>query len=320
MRPTIVVHLDQTGVILLQGKDVRRFCNGMFTNNARDLAAGAGQRTGMCDAKGRLLGLMDLYAVEGPGAGGAETFLAVLEGVTAAEFEERYGKYIVFDDVELTDRTPHVAVLTVQGPDAAAILARAGLQVPGGVAVKDGLTMLRKDRGGGLGFDVIAPIERAQAVADALLAAGAAAGSVEELEILRVEAGKVRWPVDAPGRVFPAELGLRDEILHFEKGCYIGQETINRIDVMGEVRRMLVGVRVNAELPSGDWDLRVDGKSVGKLTSAVRSPSLGWIGLAMVRKPADEPGTKVTLVCENMSAEGVVAALPFAGAGGAAQA
>ncbi len=284
----------------------------MFTNNVRDLPVGGGHRTGMCDIKGRLVGLMDLYAT-GPSANG-EAVLLVLEGVTPGEFEERYGKYIVFDDVEMSDLTPQTGLLTLQGPDAAGVLARAGLPEPAtGILLKGEVAVLRKERVGEVGFDILVPRTEADALSASLIAAGAVPATFEHLELRRVEAGIVRWPVDMPGRVFPPELGLRDEILHFEKGCYIGQEVINRIDVMGELRRDLVGVRVEGELPKADWEIRIGGKAVGKLTSPMLSPTHGWIGLAVVRKPHDAPGTEVMLVSDDMTAGATIAELPFSG-------
>lgn len=306
MQP-LLVDLDGTGVVRLEGPDARRFCNGMFTNNARDLAALDGQRTAMCDAKGRLLGLLDLYAV------GEHAFVAILEGVSAEDFEERYGKYIVFDDVELTDLTPTFAVLTVQGEGAREVLVAAGLPVPDLAWAAGEVSVARHDRAGG-GFDLLVPKGRKQALVQALVAAGAELVPFDRLDARRVALGRVRWPVDMPGRALIHELGsLRDEVCHFEKGCYIGQETIHRVDVMGEVRKRLVGLRIaTEEPPAGDWEVQVDGKAVGRLTSPVRS-DLGVIGLAVVRKPHDAPGTPVQLVSGDRVLQAEVAPLPFPG-------
>jgi folate-binding Fe-S cluster repair protein YgfZ len=92
----------------------------------------------------------------------------------------------------------------------------------------------------------------------------------------------------------PAEIGLRDELLSFDKGCYLGQESIHRIDVLGDVKRKLVGVRV-----PGASDLRpgapvtADGAVVGELTSPTLLPNGDLVGLAVVKRPYDTPGTAV---------------------------
>src|SRR4051812_20902280 len=86
--------LADHGVVTLVGPHARRFSNGMFTNNVRDLAVGRWNTSAMVDDKARLQGLLDLYATA------PDAFLAVLEGVTPEAFEARYGKYIIFDDLE----------------------------------------------------------------------------------------------------------------------------------------------------------------------------------------------------------------------------
>jgi folate-binding protein YgfZ len=279
------------GVVALKGKDVRRFANGMFTNNVQDLPVGQVQRSAMCDAKGRILGLLDLALPAD------DLAILVLEGMAAADFEAHYGKYVIMDDVEIEDRTARTRVFTLQGDGAADSLRAAGLPVPDGYS--DGIW--RRDRGG-RGFDLLAASEPSIA---------AERVGVNSIEVLRVEAGKVRWPVDAPGRFLLQELGLRDEVCHFEKGCYVGQEIIHRVDVMGTLKRALAGVRADGPLAGGDWEVSVGGQVVGKLTSPVESPRHGWIGLAVLRKPHDEPGTAVQLVSGDRTVAGRVSGLPF---------
>src|SRR5678815_1676102 len=79
------------GVVALKGKDVRRFANGMFTNNVQDLPVGGVQRHAMCDAKGKILGLLDLALPAD------DLAILVLEGMPAADFEAHYGKYVILD-------------------------------------------------------------------------------------------------------------------------------------------------------------------------------------------------------------------------------
>jgi folate-binding protein YgfZ len=310
----VVVDLSGTGVLELAGKDARRFCNGMFTNNVRDLPVSGGHRSALCDAKGKLFGLIDLYGL------GERAFRAVLEGLTPEDFEARFGKFIVFDDVEVSDLTALLAVFSVQGSRSAEVLEAAGLPVPTAAwAVADGVGVGRRARCAHGGFDVFAPIGGALPTWLALRSAGAVPAGTDELEVMRVEAGRVRWPADMPTRMLIHELGLRDEVCSFEKGCYIGQEVINRIDVMGQVRRQLVGIRVAdgpaGALTDGDWEVSVEAESVGRVTSPVRSPTFGDIALAVVRKPHDLPGAKVRIVSGARSLDAVVCQLPFGSEG-----
>jgi folate-binding protein YgfZ len=301
-----------SGIFRFRGPDARRFCNGMFTNNVRDLPVLGGQRTAMCDAKGKLLGLGDLYAVAD------DTVLLLVEGWDREAFLAHYGKYIVLDDVELDDDSDRLSVITVQGADAERELAARGLSIPGPVYVAtgpegqpvvgfswaeaNGVGVARRDRCGRGGFDVVVPKG---------MALNLPASNPETLESDRVALGEVRWPNDMPARFLLHELGLRDRVCSFEKGCYIGQEVVHRIDVMGQVRRGLAGVRVAGDAPDGA-EILSDGAVVGRLTSTVTHPRWGRIGLAVLRKPNDTPGTPVAVRWDGGQADGVVSALPFA--------
>ena len=293
-------------VLSLRGVDVRRFCNGMFTNNVRDLPVGGTQRTALCDAKGKLHGLMDLTLV------GEQHIRVRLAGVTAEAFEARYGKYIVFDDVELDDESQLWELISVQGAESADALRAAGWAVPAvGFAVSSGESEVAwHDRCGSGGFDLLVPRGLAFRLD------GAAEVSAAEFDRLRVRAGKVRWPLDMPGRYLLHELGLRDEVCSFEKGCYIGQEIIHRVDVMGQIRRSLVGLRAefDGELPT-TLSVEVGGVAVGTATSVMRedpvNAPLTWMALAVLRHPHHVAGVAVDWVDRERRVPAVTVGLPF---------
>ena len=111
---------------------------------------------------------------------------------------------------------------------------------------------------------------------------------LELLEAHRIAAGVPRF-ADASDKQLPHELGLRASHLHFEKGCYRGQEIIHRIDVMGGVRKGLVGVGLAGDCQGND--LVLDGKNVGRLGTRAVHPTHGPIGLAVVRNEHAAPGT-----------------------------
>jgi folate-binding protein YgfZ len=306
--------LPLSGLFRFRGPDARRFCNGMFTNNVRDLPTGGGHRTAMCDAKGRLLGLADLYATAD------DAFLVAVEGWERASFLAHYGKYIVLDDVELDDLTDDLAVVTVQGADAETALIAHGVAVPGPVHTSTGpegqlvtgfswhpsgdFGVARRDRCGRGGFDVYAPAAAIATLHDL------PPRSPEIAEAERVALGEVRWPNDMPVRLLLHELGLRDRVCSFEKGCYIGQEVVHRIDVMGQLRRALVGVRADAAFASGA-EVIVGDEVVGRVTSPAAHPRLGHIGLAVVRKPNDTAGLPIVLRWEGGETTGLTATLPM---------
>jgi len=269
----VVASLGDVPTVTLWGPDARRFANGMFTNNVRDLEPGCSQRTGMTDDRGRLWALAELHALA------ADRFRLHLDGQTGEAFAERYDTYVVFDDVTIdVDVTPGA---TVQGPRAAAVLEAHGLPVPppGTHAVHDGSIVVARDRAGlGTGFDLWGPHELPiDPDGDALISA------------LEVAAGQVRMSdVVKPG--LPHEHGLRGAILHFEKGCYLGQESIHRIDVMGNPRRALCVVRGDA-LQAGP--LEADGKVQGTVTRVGIDDQGARLGLAVLRKPFDGVGAQL---------------------------
>ena len=260
-------------VVELRGPDARRFANGMFTNNVRDMAVGAHHASAMTDDRGRIQGLLDVLC---PSEG---RFVLVLDGMSADTFEATYGLFIVFDDVELVRPAASVHVLI-------------GVQPP------EGLLAWPSPRVAGA-WEVIVEGELPASLADV------PAADPSALDALRIARG---WPsaADASDKQLPHELGLRDTHLHFEKGCYRGQETIHRVDVMGQVRKGLVGLRLARVEPVGSPVL-ADGKEIGRLGTSAVHGDLGPIGLAVVRSTHSEPGTQVQV--GEGSAE--VAALPF---------
>lgn len=305
--------LTYAGVVSLAGPDARRFCNGMFTNNVRDLPVGGGNRSAMVDDRARIQGLLDLYCVE------PERFVAVLDGVTPEAFEARYGKYIIFDDVELEDLSGALGVLSVQGPKAGDVLARAGLPVPGGAVPSeavhvalDALRVARRDRFGTGGFDVIAPREAVPALWEGLLAAGATRVGLQAQEIARIDAGLPRWPVDFGDKALLHEMRLVPTHASFQKGCYIGQEVINRIDVMGQVAKKLWGLEMAEDaLPPAGAEVRLGDDVVGHTLSGAREGARVRV-LAILRKAAWTSGAEVRVVAGERSVPAVVRDLPFA--------
>ncbi len=282
-----------TGVLTFVGPDARRFCNGMFTNNVRNLAVGRSNQNAMVDDKARMQGLHDLACLaDSPETGGH--FRATLEGVTVEQFIARYEKYIIFDDVELTDVSDDWRVYTVQGPGAAAKLLGAGLPVPANegdvVAINGELvaaTVTRRARSVAGGFDVCVPA----AEADAWVARLGPIGDPATLERLRVEAGLVRWPVDMGERALPHEMRVVPRMCSFEKGCYIGQEVINRIDVMGQVNKQVWGL-VCASLPEPGTEVKRGEDVVGVVLSGVQEDGYAR-ALVLLRKTAWTPGLEL---------------------------
>jgi folate-binding protein YgfZ len=156
------------------------------------------------------------------------------------------------------------------------------------------------------GVDVFCDSASSAAVREALMRAGARPVSEAAAEILRVECGRPRYGLDLDDTVIPQEAGLNERAVSFTKGCYLGQETVARLHYRGKPNRHLRGLRLSRPLASGA-ELRLGERLVGVLSSSVVSPSLGPIGLALLRREA-EPGMTV----DANGAVATVQELPFA--------
>jgi folate-binding protein YgfZ len=174
----------------------------------------------------------------------------------------------------------------------------------------------------GSGFDLFVPNASLSAVADRLIAAAKALGGGacgwQAWETARIEAGIPRYGMDMDETSLPLECGLETRAITYTKGCYLGQEVINRIHSVGHVNRALSGLRLldqGGNLPQRGDKLFQAGKAVGHVTSAVRSPLLkAGIALGYVRFEARQEGTEVTVRTAHGDVAALVTALPFAAA------
>ena len=116
------------------------------------------------------------------------------------------------------------------------------------VSREDGVRMCRRSRSGLPGFDVLIPPAKLVEYWNQFLSAGARPVGLEALERLRILQGQPRWPEDARKITLIHELGIESEVCSFNKGCYVGQEVINRVDVKGTVNKRITGIRIDGDL------------------------------------------------------------------------
>jgi tRNA-modifying protein YgfZ len=319
-----LVDRSERGKLALSGPDAKSFLAGQVTNDIEALQPGEGCYAAFLTHKGKMLGDMRVLAVGGDPHGAPSELLLDTERVALQALFDMIRRFKIGYDVELHKRTLECALLSLVGPASREVAARAAghdalpphdappsldqlpvcehAHTPARIAERE-VRLIATDKGG---VDVLCDASDLEAVSDALLAAGARPVSEVAAEIVRVERGRPRYGVDLDDTTIPQEAGLNDRAVSFTKGCYVGQETVARLHYKGKPNRHLRCLRLSAPTAPGE-ELRLGERSVGHLASSVLSPTLGPIGLALVRREA-EPGTTVA-VGERDTAE--VVELPF---------
>jgi folate-binding protein YgfZ len=222
-------------------------------------------------------------------------------------------KLLVADDVEL-EELPASAILYLEGPRSADILS--SVEISGAHALKPwrcsksvNFVLGRVPRFGADAFSLLGDREILSAVGNQLERAGAVPVNETALDVIRVEHGIAKVGVDTGEKTIALEALLQRSI-SFDKGCYLGQETIERATSRGGLKKKMFGLRFEAPVEPGAM-LFLDGKEVGRVTSAVMSPRLGPIGLAILHHSAWTPG--VRLVTREASGDigATISDLPF---------
>jgi len=299
-------------VVRLTGPDRLSFLQGMVTQDVEGLPAGSVADAALLTAKGAMVADArvvkrgdDLLLLTEPGYGAV--VLGTLE------------RYLISEDAELSDATASLGQLSLIGPEAEAVAARVlGLGPPAGAALRPfeagGATAWALPQGLLLpGVDLLVPVDALGPVFDRLLGGGATPAGFAALEVLRVERGTPRFGADMDEKTIPLEANL-ERAIHYQKGCYIGQEVIARATFRGHVNRHLVGLRFGGDggaLPTPRTELFAGDRRVGWVTSAVRSPRFGAIGLGYAHRDVAQPGTQLALAAG--AGEARVEGLPFSG-------
>jgi folate-binding protein YgfZ len=290
------------------------FLHGMVTSDVKALADGRTSYALFLTAQGKLLADARILRR-------AEELLIDLGSGLEGKIAEHLDRLLISEDVEIANLTGKLALLSFIGPRAheavLAALPNAGAPLDEHQIreLEGGAVLLVGTRIGAVpGVDLIAPPERARAIAEQALAHFPELKPVgfEALEIRRVEAGLPRYGQDMTEETPPLEASL-ERAISYNKGCYVGQEAIARATYRGAMRRKLAGLSFDGDgVPQPGTELFKqpgDSKSAATITSAVRSPRLGVVCLGYVRREHLMPGTRL-LTAEGRGA--TVYALPFA--------
>jgi tRNA-modifying protein YgfZ len=282
-----LVDRSERAKLLLTGAGAGELLEGQVTNAVEDLQPGEGRYAAFLNPKGKLRADARVLRI-------AEGFWLDAEAYAKDVVEWVLRNFSVGLDVERRDLSEERSILSLVGPAAAGTLdAEPGAPEHSTVRGEHGI-YVRTD----LGVDVICDRADADGVRAAL---GVEEVPFEVAEVLRVEAGRPRLGLDMDGSTIPQEAGLNDRAVSFEKGCYVGQETVARLHWRGKPNRHLRGLRLTEPAERGA-PIVLGEREVGEVGSSVVSPRFGPIALALVRRevaPADEvivAGAPATLV------------------------
>jgi folate-binding protein YgfZ len=281
--------LSSRAKIAVTGDDRVRWLNGMATNNIRDLAAGHGVYAFLLNAQGRIQA--DLYVFQR-----GESLLVDSEGGQREKVLQLFDHYIIADHVEIADVSDRIAAVGLTGRESCSILERAGIVVPelahlqfAEVSWGQGsITVLRSGEEARESWQVWIAPEQAAGLWDALVKAGAMPAGTAALNLFRISRGIPQFGVDIRERDLPQETG-QTRALNFTKGCYLGQEIVERIRSRGAVHRQFMAFTVEGMLPEAGAKILAAEKEVGEITSSAILPLAGGdrpVALGYLRREA----------------------------------
>jgi folate-binding protein YgfZ len=287
--------------LLVRGGDAAEYLQGQLTNDIEALARQQGCYAALLDRKGHLQADMRVLRLED-----GDIWLD-LEPGPAPGVLKHLRTYSIGREVEIEDVSEHWAITSLIGPRAGELADFEGLGPEHAQRYRewDGVEVLAVATD--LGLDLFTRTEQATSLAELLEAAGAAEVSEPAAEIIRVESGRPRFGLDMGPESMPAEAGITERAVNFEKGCYIGQEPVARLHYRGKPNRTLRGLRLSEPAEHGAA-LLLGERQVGTIGTVCLSPALGPIALAIVRREAENGAT---LAVGDGGATAEVTELPF---------
>lgn len=298
--------IDLTGRTLIRvtGEDRARLLHAMSTNDISHLPAGSGVYAFFLNAQGRMLADANIYNL-------GESLFLDSEPELREKLFQHLDKYIIADDAVLADESDNWAVISLDGPAFAARGSSVGIPIPpdryGVKEISNGF-VARIGSATADGIRLFLPRSAHDDFAGRLKDAGIAEAHHEEARIVRLENAIPRYGEDLTERYLTGEAGV-EHAIHPNKGCYLGQEIVERVRSRAQVHRSLHALRIHttAAAPAGT-KLQANGKDVAELTSSAYSPALGEVvALGYVRTEAlhnrpemvvagSDPPISVTLV------------------------
>ena len=281
--------LSARGKIRMTGEDRARLLHAMTTQDVQALTPGQGCYAFFLNAQGRILGDVNIFCRE-------DSFLLDTEPETRQKLYDHIDRYIIADDVTLEDVTGEMSTIAIEGPQSAAVLERLGAPLPeADYATRSwsGSIVARVSITGARGYSLfMLPTKKAEIIA----ALNIPEATQEEARIVRIEHGKPRYGEEITERYLVQETAQLNAV-SFSKGCYLGQEIVERVRSRAQIHRVLRRLTIDSlEPPPAGTKLKSGDADSAEIASAVYSPTLGKVAaLAYVRTQFAEPGTEMLL-------------------------
>lgn len=283
-----------TGYAFLRmtGKDRVAFLHGLCTNDVKRLAAGQGCEMFLTTVQGKTLAFGWVFVDH-------DALEIELTTAESSKILQHLDKYLIREDVQLHDVTQDHAVWLLSGP--AAIEKLASICPPENLSEAvsyargsiDGVPVsIRRLVARPPLLHLVAAAEAATSIQQGLESLGFAGSSPQAAEVLRIECGLPRGPEEVSTDHLPQELDRNPTAISFTKGCYLGQETVARLDALGHVNRRLMGLRLPGRQPLEPGAQLSDGSTItARVTSSAYAPAQDRaIALAYVRRGYDRAG------------------------------
>jgi tRNA-modifying protein YgfZ len=272
-----VIDLSGRARLRLTGEDRKRLLHAMTTNHIQDMQPGQTLYAFFLNAQGRILADAHVFCAE-------EYLLLDLEPENREKICQHLDKYIIADDVTIEDCTETTSELAVEGPHSAEF---AGFQR--GDVLQASVT-------GQPGFRMVIPAQEKPGLMSEVLSAGCVEAAPDAVRTVRIENGVPRYGEDFSESSLAQETRLL-HALHFNKGCYLGQEIVERVRSRALLNRFLTAIRIEGSTPPDPGtEVRSGDKPAGKITSAVFSPDQNCVrGFAVLRAEFANPGTPLSV-------------------------
>ena len=307
-----VIDRSMLGKVSVTGRDRQAFLQGMLTNDVKGLTAGKGTGAAFLDALGKVMVLLNVYALD-------DRLLIELPASLTEKTLERLDHFLISEKVYFEAADSAFAIIAVQGPGAGDLLSRLAGQTLDltpyehveVVIAGEPVRVIHRREGGVAGFHCWTAAAHGAALWAAIAEVAVPVG-MQALDTLRVEAGIAWYGRDVDETLIFPETRL-EQLVSFTKGCYIGQEVVARVKYRGHINRGLSGLVLEGDrIPAAGARVVAAGKEIGRVTSAVWSYALDRpIALGYVRREHFEPGSPVDVDDGGVVLRAKVAALPF---------